>query len=69
MFFHHGNFPKGPFHKPIGFPVFGMELMFGLCVGQELEKARERLVCSTCGDRECDRCGRPLKCHKEEFRG
>lgn len=57
--------PKGPFRKPIGFPVFGMPLMFGVCVGQELEKARERLSCSNCDDREC-KCD---KCHKEEFRG
>jgi hypothetical protein len=66
MFFHHGNFLKGPFHKPIGFPVFGMQLLFGLCVGQELEKARERLACSASNDKECDKCDR---CHKENFRG
>ena len=66
MFFHHGNFPKGPHHNSTVPPGGGMELMFGLVVGQELEKARERLTCSNCGDKECDKCHR---CHKEEFRG
>jgi hypothetical protein len=66
MFFHHGNFPKLPHHNSTELPGYGAELLFGLCVGQELEKARERLACSICGDRECDRCH---KCHKEKFGG
>jgi hypothetical protein len=67
MFIHHpGNFPKLPHHKSTGSPGNGMELMFGLVVGQELEKARERLACSASNDKDCDKCDR---CHKEEFRG
>jgi hypothetical protein len=67
MFFHHhGNFPKPPHHNSTGFPVFGTELLFGICVGQELEKARERCACSNCGDGECNKCG---KSHKENSRG
>jgi|GEM_PF-3457625 hypothetical protein len=66
MFFH-GNFPKGPHHNLTGLPGGGMQLLlFGLCAGQELEKARERSACSTSDEKECDRCG---KCCKEKFGG
>ncbi len=66
MFFHHGNFPKLPHRNSTGLLGDGTQLLFGLCVGQELEKARERLSCSTCNDRECDKCD---KVHKENSRG
>ncbi len=64
MFFHHGNFPKLPHHKPIGFPVFGMQLVCAFFAENEFEENRERRACFTCGDKECDKCD---SCNKEEF--
>ena len=66
MFFH-GIFH--PHHNSTGILGVGMQLMSAFAVEQELEESRERRARSSSDDKECDKCGRPPKCHKEEFRG
>ncbi len=64
MFFH-GMFH--PHHNSTWTMESGMQLVSALVVEQELEESRERRNCSTCDDKESDRCERSLKCHKKEF--
>ena len=68
MFFHHGCFPdfwSTHWTREVG---VGMLLASAFIVEQELEESRERRMHSAEDDRDVDRFGRPLRCHKEDFR-